>query len=324
MALCTAGYEQFSPAIVSDGAGGAIVTWQDYRTRPGGPFTSGYADIYARRVSAAGAPQWTDDGVALCTTAGYDQTHPTIASDGAGGAIVTWSDARSGPHAQRVSAAGAPQWTADGVALSTAADPITSPRIVPDGAGGAIVTWSNIFFPAPGVYGGDIHAQRLSAAGAPQWTAYGVQLNTNGHGLFPTIISDGGGGAIVTWSETRPWPDANIYAQRVHGSGAVVAVPPSSASAHFQLLAPFPNPWRDGQLRIAFNLPSSERVSAEVFDLAGHRVRTLATDREFSSGAQALGWDGRNDDGVGLPTGVYFVKVRAGTHAEARRAILLH
>jgi len=65
-------------------------------------------------------------------------------------------------------------------------------------------------------------------------------------------------------------------------------------------------------------------VSAEVVDLAGHRVRTLATKREFSPGPQVLGWNGKNDAGVRLSSGVYFVVVREGTHSEARRAILLH
>src|SRR5438128_1188670 len=108
--VCTAAYSQFYPAIVSDGAGGAIVTWDDYR--------SGDADIYAQRVDAAGALQWTADGVALCN-AGNDQRSPTIVSDGAGGAIVTWFDRRSWPYyhvfAQRMDAAGVPQWTAYGV-----------------------------------------------------------------------------------------------------------------------------------------------------------------------------------------------------------------
>ena len=48
---------------------------------------------------------WVADGTALCTTAG-SQTRPTIASDGSGGAIVTWQDYRSGSgtdiYAQRV------------------------------------------------------------------------------------------------------------------------------------------------------------------------------------------------------------------------------
>jgi hypothetical protein len=78
--LCTATGNQNAPASVSDGAGGAIVTWYDNR--------GGDLDIYAQRLNSAGTPQWTADGVALCAATG-DQRYPTIASDGAGGAIVT-------------------------------------------------------------------------------------------------------------------------------------------------------------------------------------------------------------------------------------------
>jgi len=78
--------------------------------------------------------------------------------------------------------------------------------------------------------------------------------------------------------------------------------------------------WQD----FRFALPSPARVSAQVLDLAGHRVRTLATEREFSAGTQTLAWDGRNDSGAGLPAGVYFARVRLGARSESRRVILLH
>jgi len=316
VALCTAADNQYYPTIASDGAGGAIATWWDNRS------ATGYFDIYAQRVNAAGVPQWTSDGLALCT-APNNQIIPTIVSDGAGGAIVTWQDDRGAAgyiYAQRVNAAGVPQWTADGVALSTAtaAGKGSSPVIASDGAGGAIVAWLS----GPGGPGSYyIYAQRVDAAGAPQWTVDGV-LCAGQSCNPPTIASDGAGGAIVTWQDNRS--GADIYAQRVYGSGGVAAVSPPGAPARFQLLAPSPNPSRDGQLTIRFNLPSTERVSAQVLDVQGHRVRTLATDREFPPGTQVLGWDGRNNAGVSLPNGVYFVEVRAGTHAEARRAILLH
>src|SRR5262249_51400896 len=56
--LCTFKYDQANPVIVSDGAGGAIVAWQDFRN-------AGDYDIYVQRVNAAGVPQWTANGVAL-------------------------------------------------------------------------------------------------------------------------------------------------------------------------------------------------------------------------------------------------------------------
>jgi hypothetical protein len=319
VALCTAAGNRWYPSIVSDDAGGAIVTWPD--GRPSSP----YYGVYAQRVNDVGVPQWSTDGVALCTGVTSNE-RVSIASDGAEGAIVTWRDYRSGTsfdiYAQRVSDAGAPQWTADGVALCTAANDQYSPMIASDGAAGAIVTW----WDGRGT-SYDIYAQRVNAAGALQWTADGVAVCTAGDQQgYPTILADGAGGAIVTWQDSRNGGQSpsDIYAQRVYSSGDVLAVQPPGAAAQFELFPPSPNPSRDGQLTIRFSLPSSERVSAEVVDLAGHRVRTLATKREFSPGPQVLGWNGKNDAGVRLSSGVYFVVVREGTHSEARRAILLH
>jgi hypothetical protein len=50
-------------------------------------------DIYAQRVNAAGVPQWSANGVALCTAVDV-QSYPSIIADGAGGAIVGWRDLR--------------------------------------------------------------------------------------------------------------------------------------------------------------------------------------------------------------------------------------
>jgi len=134
VAVCAATGSQWDPAIASDGAGGAIVTWH------GSP---GNNDIYAQRVNASGAVQWTVDGVALCTAAA-EQWAPKIISDGAGGAIVTWyGNITYDVYAQRVNASGVIQWTVDGIALCTATGSQYSPAIAPDGVGGAIVAWED-------------------------------------------------------------------------------------------------------------------------------------------------------------------------------------
>ena len=211
--LCTATGDQYYPTIASDGAGGAIVTWEDKRSY------NSTRDIYAQRISADGTVQWTANGVALCAADGQ-QWSPTIVSDGAGGAIVTWFDQRSGNYdiyAQRISADGTVQWTANGVALCTTANDQKSPTITSDGAGGAIVTWfdhrSSSF---------DIYAQRISAGGTVQWAANGVALcAATGDQGIPTIVSDGAGGAIVTWQDYRISANADIYAQRISAGGTV-------------------------------------------------------------------------------------------------------
>src|SRR5437867_1453396 len=222
--VCTAANEQSSPTIVVDGAGGAIVTWYDYR--------SGNPDIYAQHVLASGAVDgaWPADGRALCTAAG-DQAGPTIVSDGAGGVFVTWQDSRSGSsydiYAQHVLASGAVDgaWPVDGRALCTAASDQLGPTIVSDGAGGAIVTWydgrSGSFY--------DIYAQHVLASGAVDgaWPVDGRALCTAANSQqYPTIVSDGAGGAIVTWHDPRSG-GSHIYAQHVLASGPVAAASPA-------------------------------------------------------------------------------------------------
>jgi hypothetical protein len=147
------------------------------------------------------------------------------------------------------------QWQVDGAPVCTDANDL-NPTIASDGAGGAIITWMDYHSGT----GYDIYAQRLNADGVAQWTADGVALCTAAsEQITPMIVSNGAGGAIVTWQDVR------------------------SGTPHI-----------------------------------------LATEREFPPGTQVLDWDGRNNAGVSLPNGVYFVEVRVGTHSEARRAILLH
>jgi hypothetical protein len=210
VAVSTATGDQYSPTVVADGAGGAIVTWEDDR--------SGNYDIYAQRVNASGAVQWAANGVAFSTAIG-DQQYPAIVSDGAGGAIVTWQDYRSGSsydiYAQRVNASGIVQWTVDGVALCTAANDQRDPVIVPDGAGGATVTWADKRSGRNNIY-----AQRVNASGAVQWIVDGVAICTTA--AYPEdfcrIATDCAGGAIAVWEDGRnDWED--IYAQCINRYG---------------------------------------------------------------------------------------------------------
>jgi len=88
VAVCTAVDGQYSPAIVPDGTGGAFVAWEDNRSG-----TS--SDIYVQRLDATGVPQWTPNGVPVCSAIGA-QSAVAMASDGTGGAIVAWTDRRNG------------------------------------------------------------------------------------------------------------------------------------------------------------------------------------------------------------------------------------
>ncbi len=213
--ICSAANDQGNPAITSDGSGGAVITWPDSR---GGILTW---DIYAQRIDASGAVQWTANGVAVCT-ATNNQLAPKITGDGGSGAIVTWYDLRSGTfddvYAQRINSAGTVQWTANGVVISSAANDQNDPVIAADGSGGAIITWMDL---RNGVTNHDIYSQRINAAGTVQWTANGVAVCLAANNQdYPMIASDGSGGALVTWYDNRNF-NIDIYTQKINSGGTV-------------------------------------------------------------------------------------------------------
>ena len=210
--ICTATGDQANTQLALDGAGGVIVTWHDFR--------AGNWDIYAQRFDANGAPQWTANGVSVCTFANL-QNNPQIVSDGAGGAILAWYDQRTGNgdiYAQRLNAAGVAQWIPNGSQVCGAASEQNAVRLVSDGVGGAILTWhdlrSNVTY--------DIYAQRM-LGGTGQWAVNGVAISTAAaNQLNPTIAPDGAGGAIIAWDDLRlAQNNSDIYAQRVNQAGVV-------------------------------------------------------------------------------------------------------
>lgn len=212
-AICTAPGQQSSLQIISDGAGGAIITWEDTR--------DSHFDIYAQRIDARGNVLWTKDGIPVCVAA-ENQNRPKIISDGAGGAIITWMDMRSGIensdiYAQRIDANGSPQWTTNGIPICSVANIQTSPCIAPDGTGGAIIIWQDFR-----TNYADLYAQRINGNGEAMWAKDGVLVcGSLGAQSAPMAVGDGAGGAIVAWQDFRR-SYADIYAQRIDGGGNVL------------------------------------------------------------------------------------------------------
>lgn len=212
VAVCSATGAQMCPCITSDGAGGAIIAWHDYR----GGATS---DIYVQKLNANGAAQWATNGVAVCTAAN-SQSYPQAVPDSAGGAIIAWMDYRSGTnwdlYAQRVSTTGIVRFAANGIGVCTAASDQQNIVMVSDGSGGAFMSWEDL---RSGSY--DIYAQRLSGTGA-QWaagTGMPVCVVAATNQSRAKLVRDGGGGVIVAWEDLRSGND-DVYAQRLDGTGA--------------------------------------------------------------------------------------------------------
>jgi hypothetical protein len=311
--LCRAAGEQQDPTISADGFGGAIVAWEDRRL---------YYQIYAQRVRTNGTTVWPNDGVALSGAPPWIAGSPVIAADGDGGAIVAWGGGNIfvalGIFAQHIQAGGAvdPRWPTDGRALGTVAVDSRHPSIASDGQGGAIVTWEDNRNDD-----GDIFAQRVPPDGTPSWLTDGAPVCTAVNlQSYPLIAADGQGNAIITWTDTRTGDD-NVYAQRIQANGSLgggVVDVPRDLAVDFALDPVRPNPMRGRSMTVSFTLAASGNASLELLDVAGRRLAS----RDLSS----LG-AGRHAVDLGmanrLAPGVYLVRLRQGSAIRVSRVAVL-
>jgi hypothetical protein len=99
-------------------------------------------------------------------------------------------------------------------------------------------------------------------------------------------------------------------------------VPGFVGAGPFRVLPPRPNPF-SARSAVDFVLPEAGPVWAEVFTLAGARVRTLLDGAGHDAGAHTVAWDGADDRGVRQGSGIYFIRVRTPVASRTARAVLL-
>src|SRR5688572_18063952 len=84
-AICVLPGDQSNAMVTVDGAGGAIVSWVDFR--------NGNFALYAQRINAGGVTQWAANGVQICNIPSDAQDlsdRYRLMADGAGGAYLIW------------------------------------------------------------------------------------------------------------------------------------------------------------------------------------------------------------------------------------------
>lgn len=193
-----------------------------------------------QRVALDGTLEWGTGGIAVTTDTGHGRLDLAVWGEAA---VVVWESGRAGQagatsiFANRVDAAGATLWGADGVLVFSAAG--VTPDVthtVWDG-NSVFVSWEqnrSVWF--------DIHAQRLDASGVPQWGSTGTgrtvlyamdtPYDETGEGSrpLPQIVGDEAGGCVIAWEDGRDYDNGtsptfhreDIYAQRLAADGTAL------------------------------------------------------------------------------------------------------
>jgi subtilisin family serine protease len=91
--------------------------------------------------------------------------------------------------------------------------------------------------------------------------------------------------------------------------------------AFTELKGNYPNPFNP-RTTIRFSLESTQPVSLEIFNQKGQKVRTLL-DASLPAGNHLSVWDGRDDNGTGVSSGIYYYRMRSGKFSSTRKMVMM-
>ncbi len=153
-----------------------------------------------------------------------------------------------------------------------------------------------------------------------QWQENGVPVaQVTGEEQDSEIISDGTGGAVVTWYNHFASP--GIFAQRINGQGNT---PPTGTGNNPPLplfARNYPNPFNPSTT-IAFDIPDAGHIDLRIYDVEGRLVRVLLGEQR-EAGSHEVVWNGTDDEGSILASGVYFYSLAANSRVRTHKMVLL-
>lgn len=136
------------------------------------------------------------------------------------------------------------------------------------------------------------------------------------------------GDALFGYSGTAP---DIVYAEAVTYQGQVIPLElgvPLDANENENMLPTglslkqnYPNPFNP-ETQIAYSLPEPSFVKLEIYNVTGQRVRTLS-EGVASAGDHVILWDGTDDTGSKVASGIYLYRLTASAQVETRKMLML-
>jgi hypothetical protein len=128
------------------------------------------------------------------------------------------------------------------------------------------------------------------------------------------------------WSASKAlWPTYAHDMQRSGSSSTPVATDSdatlSAVPARFAVHANVPNPFNPAT-SIRFDLPTTDQVTVDIYDVRGRRVLTLLSAR-LPAGMQQVTWNGRDSRGRSVSSGIYWYRVQTSQEHATRKMVLL-
>lgn len=197
----------------------------------------------------------------------------------------------------------------------------------------AVLTYAARYMLRPGK---DVVNIELSSDDGQNWTSVArmANLNPNWKEFFVPIPEFSGPGFDRVWLRLRMTTKTGEVAEKFYGMQLDnlyihedIAESVSAGSeavelpTRFALEQNYPNPFNP-TTTIQYQVPASAQVKLEIFNMLGQRIRTLI-DQNRQAGSYQVVWDGKDDFGRNVATGMYVYRMQAADFTSVRKLILL-
>jgi hypothetical protein len=145
----------------------------------------------------------------------------------------------------------------------------------------------------------------------------------NGDDMASAIAIDGSGNVYVTGKSYGSGTDFDYATIKYVKTPTDVKDETGDREkpSEFALFQNYPNPFNQ-TTKIEFTLAKSGFVTLNIYDLLGRKVRALVS-KYLSYGHKSVLWDGKNDSGKGMASGIYFYQLRIGDFSDTKKLVLL-
>ena len=190
---------------------------------------------------------------------------------------------------------------------------------------GAIrLLWDSL--PRPGHWYRDIYMLKIGRDGVPlgEREVFCSQWLEQTH----PVAAIQGNSALVVWNDARHgiW-DSEYYVNSIYGR-ILDAFPVSNEDEYLtapqmtRLMQNYPNPFNP-HTTISFDLAMAEQVELSIYNIKGQLVKTLVRDQKLPAGRHNFVWDGKDENGRIVSSGIYLYRLQSGRYSHSKKMIML-
>jgi hypothetical protein len=307
--------KQYLPkAVLTDS--GLFVEWLDFRT-------DNTKNLYGQLISPTSEILWNPSGVAL---ADYGREQDDCSIIGGNDITFIWKESVTGSNQdiaiQQYSLSGNPMWGNLGSFVVQRDSTQSSPALAKFADGKMIAVWEDFY-----AEDSDIFMRVIESDGTMTGSTFGdsvcgaIKIQQYPH--IAIVRNNLVNNAIIVWSDGRPsgkTPIYGIYAQNYQTTSF-------NPDENQQVLNPiilhqnYPNPFNP-ETKISFNLSTKSKVSLDIYNTKGQKIRTLL-DENLGKGTHNAIWDGKDNNGINAASGVYIYRLKSGNTTQSKKMILM-